>query len=491
MRKPLGALTRSVAIYGAGDVAVTAVSLLLLPFYMRVLTPADFGALYLLLGVETLTKLLFRMGLDGAFMRYYLDREEGPERQVLASTLWIFLGLASGALLLGLLLLSPLVAHHLFKTEWERYLTPLRLVLVNMYLLTFTFVPFHAMRMQKQAVTFSAFTFGRSVSTLVLRIVLVLWAGMGLTGMWVADLAVTLVVLPLLWPWMRDLWRPEFSSAELRRCLRFGLPRLPHGLAQQALDAGNQYLLSRFIPLDRQGVYGIGTTIGRGTKLFLSAFETGWAPFYYETARQPDAKTTFRKITTYGIAILALLVAGSVAVGPDLILFLTPDAYRDAGLVVPLIALGIALQGVYLLTSIGLNITSQTQYYPASTFAAAAVGLGSGLWLMPRYGIEGAAVAFVLSYLTLALVAGYFASRHYPMTYERGRIARVVMAGVIAGAAGWALPAMPPLVAVLVRGGATVILFGGLLHVGGFLRPTERAWLASAWSARLRGRRDA
>ncbi|MEO6223971.1 MAG: polysaccharide biosynthesis C-terminal domain-containing protein, partial [Vicinamibacterales bacterium] len=443
MRKPLGALTRNVAIYGAGDVAVTAVSLMLLPFYMRVLTPADFGALYLLLFVETVTKLLFRLGLDGAFMRYYLDRAEGRERQVLASTLWIFLALASGALLAGLLLLSPLLAHHLFKTEWARYLTPLRLVLVNMYLLTFTFIPFHAMRMNKQALTFSAFTLGRSVSTLVLRIVLVLWAGMGLTGMWVADLAVTIVVVPLLWPWMRDLWRPEFSTAELRQSLRFGLPRLPHGLAQQALDAGNQYLLSRFIPLDRQGVYGIGTTIGRGTKLFLSAFETGWAPFYYETARHPDAKTTFCKITTYGIAILAILVAGSVAVGPDLIRFLTPDAYQDAGLVVPLIALGIALQGVYLLTSIGLNITSQTQYYPASTFAAAAVGLGSGLWLMPRYGIEGAALAFVLSYFTLALVAGFFSNRQYPMAYERGRIARVVIAGVIAGAAGWALPDMP------------------------------------------------
>jgi O-antigen/teichoic acid export membrane protein len=491
VRQPLSSLTRSVAIYGAGDVAVSVVNLLLLPLYLRVLSPADFGALALLLVVETLTKLLFRQGLDGAFMRYYLDRADGRERQVLASTLWIFLGVTSGTLLVILLLLSPRLAQHLFKSDWEAYLSPLRLVLVNMYLLTFTFVPFHAMRMKKQAATFAAFTFGRSAATLVLRLVFVLWAGWGLTGMWLADLAVTLVVLPMLWPWMRDLWRFDFSPADLRLCLRFGLPRLPHGLAQQALDAGNQYLLSRFIPLDRQGVYGIGTTIGRGAKLFLSAFETGWAPFYYETARQPDAKTTLRKMTTYGLAILALIVAGSVAAGPDLVRLLTPSVYEDAGAVVPLIALGIAFQGVYLLTSIGLNLTSQTQYYPVSTFAAATVGLGSGLWLMPRYGIEGAAVAFVLSYLTLAVVAGYFSNRQYPMTYETGRIVRIVIAAIIAGAAGWALPEMPSGMGVLVRGSVTVFVFGSLLFAGGFLRPTERAWLASAWSARLRGRRDA
>jgi O-antigen/teichoic acid export membrane protein len=290
----------------------------------------------------------------------------------------------------------------------------------------------------------------------------------------------------LLWPWMRPLWRWMFSADELRTSLRFGLPRLPHGLAQQALDSGNTYLLGRFVRLERMGVYQTGTTIGRATKLFLSAFETGWAPFYYETAKQPDAPVTFRKITTYGIAILTLLVAGTTAIAADLVQVLTPEAYDDAALVVPLIALGIAMQGVYLLTSIGLNLTSQTKYYPVSTFAAAIVGLGSGLFLMPRYGVVGAAVSFALSYGTLALVAGYFARRHYPMTYERGRIARVILAGVAAAAAGWWLPDMPAIAGVLARGTATVAVFLGLLWVGGFLRPTERAWLASAWSIRRR-----
>jgi O-antigen/teichoic acid export membrane protein len=499
VRKPLGTLTRDVAIYGAGDVAVTAVSMALLPFYLDVLTQAEMGALGLLLVAETVTKIVFRWGLDGAFMRFYLDRAEGEERQRLASTLVWFLAACSGVLLLILLMFSPALATHLFAfrnadtaaVSPEQYLTPLRMVLVNTFLLTFTFVPFHVMRMQKQARTFAAFTFARSLGTLLLRIALVLFAGWGLTGLMLADLVITVVLLPLLWPWMRPLWRWMFSTDELRRSLHFGLPRLPHGLAQQALDSGNTYLLGRFVPLDRLGVYQIGTTIGRATKLFLSAFETGWAPFYYETAKQPDARTTFSKITTYGIAILTLLVAGTTAIAGDLVRVLTPAAYEDAALVVPLIALGIALQGVYLLTSIGLNLTSQTTYYPVSTFAAAGVGLGSGLFLMPRYGVVGGAIAFVLSYATLAIVAGYFARRHYPMTYEIGRITRVVIVGAAAAAAGWFLPGMPPIAGVLARGTTTVIVFLSLLWVGGFLRPTERAWLESTWAIRRRRVHDA
>ncbi len=476
MRKTLGALSKNVAIYGAGDVAVSAVSLLLLPLYVRHLTKSDYGALALLGGVEALAKITFRWGLDGAFMRYYFDRTDQPGLQRLASTLFLFLLAASGSIAAVALLMSPLIARSLFGDL--QYLLALRLLLINTFVLTFTFLPFHSMRMRGQAVAFSAFAFGRSSSTLVLRLVLVVGAGWGITGLMAADLIVTLGLLPLLWPWVGRLLRPTFSMEDLRVCLRFGLPRLPHGLAQQALDAGNKFLLSRYVSLSGLGVYQIGATLGQSLKFFLSAFETGWAPFYYEASHRPDATVTFSKITTYGIAILALLVAGITAVSADLVLLLANRSYAGATLIVPLIALGIACQGVYLLTSIGLNLSSQTKYYPVSTFAAAAVGLGSGVILMPIYGATGAAVAFLLSYVTLAAVAGYFANRHYPMTYEKGRIAKLVSAAAVSAAVALAIPRLPPLAGFLTRGSTTVVVFGALLWIAGFMRPTERAFLA-------------
>lgn len=483
MRTPLGSLTRDVAIYGAGDIAVTAVSYLLLPLYFRVLTQEDYGALALLLAVETAAKILFRFGLDGAFMRYYLDCADAHARRVLGGTLVWFLAGASGVLLLAGQLAAPAMAAWLFGDLAGRYLPALRLVLVNIFLLTFTFIPFHVMRMEKAATTFAAFTFGRSVSTLALRILLVLWWQWGVTGLFVADLIVTAIVVPLLWPWARRVVGWQWSTAVLRRCLHFGLPRLPHGLAQQALDGGNKVLLNLYVPLSSLGVYQISGTIGQAVKLFLSAFETGWAPFYYATAKEPNAQEVFRKITTYGVAVLVLLAAGLTAIAEDLVRLLTTQtpwteaAYAEAALVVPLVAIALVWQGVYLLTSIGLNLTSQTQYYPAATFASAGVGLGSGILLMPIWGATGAAVAFLLSYVTLALVAGWFSRRQYPMTYEWRRLAQVIAAGAVAAAAGRGLPDVSPLTGVLLRGLTVCGIFGGWLALAGFLRSTERAFL--------------
>jgi O-antigen/teichoic acid export membrane protein len=287
----------------------------------------------------------------------------------------------------------------------------------------------------------------------------------------------------VLWRWIGPLLRAEFSAQDLRLALRFGLPRLPHGLAQQGLDAGNKWLLNSYIPTDALGVYQNGFTLGTGIRFFTSSFETAWAPFYYATSRKPGAQLVFAKTATYGVAVLTLLVATTVAVSHDLILVLFKPDWLAAARVMPLIAVGMALQGVYLLTSIGLNLTTRTQYYPVATFAALAVGLTSGFVLMPRFGMTGAVVAFLASAATQATVAFFFAQRFYPISYELGRLARVMAAGVVAAFAGLYVGPFPrPIIGVAGRTLTTVAVFAALLAVSGFLRKTERAFAAEMWA---------
>ena len=177
-------------------------------------------------------------------------------------------------------------------------------------------------------------------------------------------------------------------------------------------------------------------------------------------------------------------MAVTVAVAHDAILVMLKPEYLDAARVVPIIAVAMAMQGIYLLTSIGLNLTSHTEYYPAGTFAALAVGLGSALWLMPRRGIEGAAIAFLLSTLTQTTVSFVFAQRFYRIHYEVGRIARVVAAGVIAALAGlWLVPDWPPLAGLAARALVTVATFAVLVAMSGFLRRSERAFAAELIAA--------
>jgi O-antigen/teichoic acid export membrane protein len=183
-----------------------------------------------------------------------------------------------------------------------------------------------------------------------------------------------------------------------------------------------------------------------------------------------------------------LLASGRSAVGGDLIRLMTPAGFHAGARVVPWIAISVGLQGIYLLTSIGLAIEKRTEYYPLSTGLAAAANIGANILLIPRYGFIGAAWSNVVSYAVLAATAWIFSHRLYPIRYEWGRIARVVAAGVIAYVIPMVLiPRTHPLVGLILRGLLVTVVFPAVLAVSGFFHAGEMARVR-ALASRLRPR---
>jgi O-antigen/teichoic acid export membrane protein len=475
-------LSRDSAIYGFGDVAISVVNFLLLPIYVEYLSQADYGVLGLLGAVEVAAKILFRWGLDGSFMRFFYDCEDDAARQRLASTIFFFLLAANGVLLGATVAAAPWMAERIFGDPHRTL--PLQLVLLNTFTIAFTFFPFHMLRMEKRAAEFSMLTVARSAATVLLRIVLVIALGLGVLGVVLADVIVTVAVMAILVRWFTPLIRPVFSRRVLREALAFGLPRLPHAAAQQVIAVGDKFILGMYRPITDVGMYTMGVSFGLTQKLFLSAFEYAWAPFYYATARGPDAPAVFRTVTTYGVAVLAVMTAALAASARDLLDVMTRGIFVDAAGVVGWTAFGVFCQGIYLLTSIGLNITKQTQYYPVATGTAAAANLALNFALVPRYGIMGAAWANGAAYALQAVLAFRFSQRFYPVGHEYGRIVRIALAAILAFGVARAIPPVPALLGIFARTGTVVALFAGLLWTSGFFRAEEMRTLA-----RLRVRR--
>jgi peptidoglycan biosynthesis protein MviN/MurJ (putative lipid II flippase) len=164
---------------------------------------------------------------------------------------------------------------------------------------------------------------------------------------------------------------------------------------------------------------------------------------------------------------------------------LAPDdpRWHDVATVITWTAIGVFLQGFYLLTSIGLNITKRTQYYPVATMSAAAANIALNFVLIPTHGIVGAAWANGAAYAIQAGLGYTFSQRFYPIRYEWGRIARVCLAAVAAYAVAGALPSihlavdprstLAPMPDLLVRGVTVIVVFGGLLAVTRFFHADE------------------
>ena len=195
--------------------------------------------------------------------------------------------------------------------------------------------------------------------------------------------------------------------------------------------------------------------------------------------READAKPTYRLVATWGTAVLVGLAMLVSAGAHPILAIMTTQTFHGAAAMMPWIAVGVVLQGIYLLTSIGLNITKRTEFYPAATGLAAVTSIGAGLALVPGYGVQGAAAANALSYAVLATASAVFAHRVYPVDYEWGRMAQLAAAGICGYAAAvFAVPgAWAHVPALLARIAVASLVYLGVLVVTGFATTIERQQL--------------
>lgn len=474
---PIRTLFRNLTIYGLGDVSTSIISLLLLPIFTKYLDPSDYGVITMLLTVEAVSKVACRWGIDTAFMRLYYDCADPAARQRLASTVFFFLLAVNGTLLLAGIASADWLAARIIGQAQQGLLVAL--TMANTFVAAFFFIPFQVLRIGGRSKEYIRFTTARSAATVVARLVLVIWAGQGVFGVVLADVLVTVGLALALTRQFAAQIRPVFSRDVIREALAFGLPRVPHSIAHQVIGFADRYFLNAYGTLRDVGLYSIGASFGLALKLFLSAFEAAWTPFFLDAMREPGAPRLFSRASTYIVAVLVLLVAGLCAVAPDIVRLFTTQEFHEAAKVTPWIALGVLFQGLYLVGSIGLVISKRTTFYPISTGLSAVASLVANVLLIPRYGLLGAAWANVSAYATLAVATSAFSWRLYPIPYEWSRLLRIAIAGGLSyAAARWVVPrSLSPLPSLLLHGAAAVAAYLLVLFVTGFIHAGERQFL--------------
>jgi len=459
LRPQLHKLFSHSALYGAADVFTNLVNFLLVPLYTAFLSPRDYGDLALLLLFSTLAKILFRMGLDSAFFRIHYEMKDAQAQRRLAGTAFLFSALAGGALFAGLFLLGPALGRSLLGEPGAA--TLVRLAAADVFLGVFSFVPLTLLRIQDRPGLFSLFAAARHLVNTLLKILLVV-KGWGVLGVLVSDVAATALFSALLLPQLRRQTSFALDPDLLRELLRFGLPKVPHGLLLQAQNLADRKILDLFVSRAEVGLYQVGYTFGMGVKFPLSAFEPAWQPFVYSQLGKPDAPRSLARVATIAWAVFLFVGVSLAVVSRELLVLMTPRSpeFRAAAPVIPVVVLAYLFQGLFLLTAVGIGISKKARYYPAVTLVAALTNIAANLLLVPHFGILGSAWATVLSYAAMAAVGFALAQPLYPVPWEAGKLtaasglgaAAYVLSLLLAGSLAMALLAKAALLAGLAAG---------------------------------------
>ena len=163
----------------------------------------------------------------------------------------------------------------------------------------------------------------------------------------------------------------------------------------------------------------------------VQAFRTANLPFIFEVSKDADAKTVYQKTLSYYLYFISFVAVAVSLCAYPLILLFSGEAYLPALQIIPPLTFVYVLSGVSQIVSIGAMISKNTKYVGIIT-TLSAVLMALLMWIcIPRYGAIGTAYVTLFANLIYNLLLYHNSQKSYPIPYEKGRIARIILVSVL------------------------------------------------------------
>jgi len=489
MASQLLELTRHSAIYGIGGLTSRFLSVIMLPLYTTYISAGDYGRIELLMAIMAVVVVVLRGGANFGFVRFYfLEKDPEYRRRLIRTVFWAQMTYSTCALIVFILFASQLarwigVAYvpgaHLQGSGASLIVATAVLLWANVNYLQMT----NLFRVEQRSLAFSLATVANVAVTIGITAILVVVYHKGPLGIIVGNFSGTLVIYLVLLAYRREQLGLQFDRKLLRNLNRFGFPLLGAGLAMWVMNFGDRVMLRKLLhgayAVNQLGQYSIAYKIASALVLLFTAFQIAWPAFAYSIEDDGEAKRTYAFVLTYLMYVAAWAAVGLSLFAPWIVRLVgRQPGYWPGAAAVPALVFSSVFFAGFIVVTIAIGRTRQTQSNWIAAVAGAGVNFGLNFWLIPAYGMLGAAYATLAATVTLLVVRLWNAQRLFPISYQWRRVALMLAAAGGLTAAGEFLPRSLPVAAAL------SLAYPLLLLPLGFYLPAERRKLRRLLPAR-------
>jgi O-antigen/teichoic acid export membrane protein len=435
-------VSRDAAIYGVAALITQGTALLAVPVYSRVLGPAGFGVIELLIvGLQLLTMVAIA-GLETAAIRLYFTADDQPSRRRLLSTGLIAV-LVSGVVVGLVVLLSRDAIDRWYLPAYDAR-DAVVVGAISLPLYVGARYAREALRAQRRPAAYLVNSATAGVLQVAVGVALIAWFDFGPEGVMIGYFAAAAVTLVMSIGVARRLFHVEFSTLDFRALWSFGVPLVWSGLAGWSLMFVDRLVLSASAGVDEVGVYALASRLGMALTLVVYAFTRAWTPAMLELAERDDVeerRTRIRVLNPFLAGIGAVAVAISLLADP-LVRLIAGAEFAEAAGLVPIISMGFVVFALVPVIQMPMLIEQRTRPLAVGSIVAALVNLGANLVLVPRYGAAAAAWSTLLAMAVQSGLYWWAAERIQPTPYAASRTVRVLLVTAAFCALGWvAFPA--------------------------------------------------
>jgi O-antigen/teichoic acid export membrane protein len=441
-------LGRHSAIYGLGGLVSRILATLLLPLYTHYLPPGSYGRVEVVTAATAVLAIVLQLGISSAFFRFYFDRKDPAGKlTVIRTSFWFTMASATFGLVLGLVFADQ-ISHWLGLGHDPSLVRAAAVGLwaqTNYQQLTALF------RVEERSTSYAIASVANVLITVIAMVLFVAVFHWGAIGLVVGNFTGTLAVYLVLLAYRREQLGLEFDWPLFRQMQRFGLPLVPSAIALWVISFVDRQFLVWYKGLAEAGVYSAAVKIAGVVTFVMIAFRTAWPAFAYSIEDDREAKRTYAFVLTYLLTFESWVALALGALAPWWVALLTAPEFQRAEKGVPLLAFAGAVYAGFVVLAIGSGRARRTQLNWLVTGSGAAVNIALNFWLVPSYGMVGASISMLASYVVIFLAMTVYAQSVYRVRYQWRRVVTCVgvAAGLTLAARGADLPFAPSLLLVL------------------------------------------
>ena len=412
--------------YVVGQALVMVAGLISFPILTRILSVSDYGLLGLISVTIFIVQAVAKLGAPSAIVRFYAEFRSSNRLPTFHST--VFFGYGTLALIISIifLLLVRLASGKLLDPHICNLLSLVSiLVFLNCLVATMT----STLRAEQKTGMYNCTIIIRRYGALAFSILLLVLYAKNLYAYYFGHIVSALIICSVLLAFFfrtRRIKFRSFSPRLFKASLKFGSPLMWSELGHLILGYSDRYLIQHYLGSAPLGLYIAGYNLTTyATDIIMYPINYALDPIYlriFSNKGEEETKIFLSKALRYFFLILSPVVFGVIAVGKDLIAVLASSKYASAHIIIPYVITGNAIYACQVILNAGLVIVRKTHILMIVKIGSCILNIGLNIFLIPRYGIIGAAQATLFSYIFYTIVITHYSFKELRFRIDYPRI---------------------------------------------------------------------
>jgi O-antigen/teichoic acid export membrane protein len=372
----------------------------------RNLSMAEAGMVFMLMTLVTGVSLFSRLGVEQWLVRDVarLPPEQKAEQAQHLRDAYRMVLISSGIFMLGWALLIPLVQQWLF----DDLINSTALLLAGSGIITFNLIMMNAAFLKAVQYTSPSILVQNSLPAIsYMLLLLVFWQSFSHEQhyLWLYTVSLALAgIVSFYWlrPWWQNLSTPHPLSFSIREVLQQSLPLAPVSFFSFLMLWADTLMTGWLLSNEDVALFTVAARLSFVSLFFLGALDATLYPRLLAIQKHQPARLTrfFWKATLLVAGVLGIVTLGLILMGETLLGIFSPE-YRQAAATLALLLVAQLVRALSLTFSFMFIIRAQVRFLNSLLMLALLVNIIANLLLIPRYGIEGAAIATLVANLLM------------------------------------------------------------------------------------------